>query len=659
MGAPPPWLLRPRSGGLVRGGGAGTCGVRSHRAAGRQRQAHGEDLDGGEIGHARRARQGGRMSLRRLAGQHRPLKVSFEFFPPRPVEREEQLWRAIRRLEPLGPAFVSVTYGAGGSTRERTHATVKRIVDETSLAPAAHLTCVASPKAEIEEIVRGYWDAGIRHIVALRGDMPDGSATYAAHPSGYASTPELIAATHATVKRIVDETSLAPAARLTCVASPKAEIEEIVRGYWDAGIRHIVALRGDMPDGSATYAAHPSGYASTPELIAAIRAIAPFEVSVGTYPERHPDSRSLEHDVELLRAKVAAGACRAITQFGFDKKATARFRDLVAKRGRDVAIVPGLMPTTNIKGVRRMAAKAGASIPGWLNRLYEGLDDDAETRKLVAAAVLAEQVEELRAEGFDQFHFYTLNQADLTYAACRILGMQPSSPASGGGPADGRGGGARGGGGGGPSMPADRGARIAWLKQEARKRILLLDGSWGVMIQGYGLREADFRGARFADHSHSLKGNIDILTLTRPDIIREVGHAYLAAGADILETNTFTTAESSQGDYGLSHIVHELCEAGARLARQICDEGSTPERPRLVAGVLSPTNRTASISPDVNDPAFRNITFDELRKTYRDAARGLIAGGADLLMIETIFDTLNAKAAIYAIDEVFEELNER
>jgi 5-methyltetrahydrofolate--homocysteine methyltransferase len=206
---------------------------------------------------------------------------------------------------------------------------------------------------------------------------------------------------------------------------------------------------------------------------------------------------------------------------------------------------------------------------------------------------------------------------------------------------------------------SDRTKRIAWLKQEARKRILLLDGSWGVMIQGYGLGEADFRGERFADHTHSLKGNIDILTLTRPDIIREVGHAYLAAGADILETNTFTTAESSQGDYGLSHIVHELCEAGARLAREICDEGSTPERPRLVAGVLSPTNRTASISPDVNDPAFRNISFDELRKTYRDATRGLIAGGADLLMIETIFDTLNAKAAIYAIEEVFEELNER
>jgi len=204
-------------------------------------------------------------------------------------------------------------------------------------------------------------------------------------------------------------------------------------------------------------------------------------------------------------------------------------------------------------------------------------------------------------------------------------------------------------------MSFDRTARIAWLKEEAKKRILLLDGSWGVMIQGYGLQEDDFRGHRFAGHSHELKGNIDILTLTRPDIIREVGHAYLAAGADILETNTFTTAASSQGDYGLSDLVGEMCEASARLARTICDEASTSARPRLVAGVLSPTNRTASISPDVNDPAFRNISFDELRSTYRDATRGLIAGGADLLMIETIFDTLNAKAAIFAIEEIFEE----
>jgi len=204
-----------------------------------------------------------------------------------------------------------------------------------------------------------------------------------------------------------------------------------------------------------------------------------------------------------------------------------------------------------------------------------------------------------------------------------------------------------------------RAARIRWMREEARKRILLLDGSWGVMIQGYKLGEDEFRGARFADHPHELKGNIDILTLTRPDIVREVGRAYLAAGADIIETNTFTTAASSQADYGLSHLVNEMCEASARLARQICDEATTADHPRLVAGVLSPTNRTASISPDVNDPAFRNITFDELRATYRDAARGLIKGGADLLMVETIFDTLNAKAAIFALEEAFEELGER
>src|SRR5690242_9841706 len=161
-------------------------------------------------------------------------------------------------------------------------------------------------------------------------------------------------------------------------------------------------------------------------------------------------------------------------------------------------------------------------------------------------------------------------------------------------------------------MNWDRSKRLAWLTAEAKRRILLLDGSWGVMIQGHGLTEADFRGERFAGHGHDLKGNIDVLTLTQPDLIREIGHAYIAAGADIIETNTFTSAESSQGDYGLEHLVGELCETGARLARSVCDEASTEERPRLVAGVLSPTNRTASISPDVNDPGFRNVTFDEL-----------------------------------------------
>jgi 5-methyltetrahydrofolate--homocysteine methyltransferase len=208
-------------------------------------------------------------------------------------------------------------------------------------------------------------------------------------------------------------------------------------------------------------------------------------------------------------------------------------------------------------------------------------------------------------------------------------------------------------------MSFDRAARIAWLREEAKKRILLLDGSWGVLIQGYKLQEKDFRGQRFADHPFELKGNTDVLTLTRPDVIRDIGHAYLAAGADIIETNSFTTAESSQSDYGLGHLVAEMCFESARLARITCDEATTSERPRLVAGVLSPTNRTASISPDVNDPAFRNVTFDQLRATYRDATRGLITGGSDLLMIETIFDTLNAKAAIFAIEEVFEELGER
>lgn len=288
------------------------------------------------------------MSLKRLANNERPLKVSFEFFPPKTAEMEEQLWRSIRRLEPLGPEFVSVTYGAGGSTRDRTHATVKRIVDETGLAPAAHLTCVGASREEIDNVVRNYWDAGIRHIVALRGDMPDGGA----------------------------------------------------------------------------YAPHPQGYAYTSDLIGGIRKVAPFEISVSAYPERHPDSASAAQDIQLLKGKVDAGATRALTQFGFDNAAFARFRDAAAREGINIPIVPGLIPTTNIKGIVRMAAKAGATVPDWLKRLYEGLDHDPETRRLIAAAVLAEQVEQLRGLGFDQFHFYTLNQADLTYAACRLLGMQ-------------------------------------------------------------------------------------------------------------------------------------------------------------------------------------------------------------------------------------------
>jgi len=295
------------------------------------------------------------MSIEELVCDTRPISVSFEFFPPRTVEAEESLWKTIRQLEPLQPSFVSVTYGAGGSARERTQTTVKRIVDEITLKAAAHLTCVGHSRREIEEIVRSYWEGGIRHVVALRGDMPDATAPYQPHALGFASTPDLI-------------------------------------------------------DG--------------------IRRIAPFEVSVSFYPEKHPDSPSLDHDIALLKRKVDAGATRALGQFCFDTNAITRFRDRAAAAGINVPIIPGLIPTTAFRSVQRMAARCGASIPAWLTRVYDGLDDDPESRRVVASAVLAEQVHQLRARGFTQFHFYTLNQANLIYAACRIMGLRPKGPAS-------------------------------------------------------------------------------------------------------------------------------------------------------------------------------------------------------------------------------------
>ncbi|HEX5279190.1 MAG TPA: methylenetetrahydrofolate reductase [NAD(P)H] [Micropepsaceae bacterium] len=292
------------------------------------------------------------MSLKTLAEQKSESAVSFEFFPPRTPEMENQLWNSIRRLAPLRPRFVSVTYGAGGSTRDRTHATVRRIIDETDLNPAAHLTCVGAPREIVDNVIRNYWQAGVRHIVALRGDMPEPGQAYCAHCDGYQTTAEL------------------------------------VRG---------------------------------------IRAVAPFEISVSAYPEKHPDSPHFEWDLDVLKEKIDAGAARAITQFAFDTAVYVRFRDRARKAGITVPIVPGLMPATNFKGVARMSARCGATVPDWLRGLYEKLDDDLESRKLVASAVLVEQVRELKAEGFDQFHFYTLNQAELTFAVCNILGIKPDA----------------------------------------------------------------------------------------------------------------------------------------------------------------------------------------------------------------------------------------
>ena len=279
------------------------------------------------------------------------LRVSFEFFPPRAEADDAALQQTIRELEPLAPSYVSVTYGAGGTTRERTHATVKRIVDETSLRPAAHLTCVGATREEIDRVVREYWDAGVRHIVALRGDPPAGSTSYVPHPGGYA------------------------------------------------------------------YAA---------DLVAGIRRVADFEVSVGAYPETHPEAASPDSDLDNLRRKLDAGATRAISQYFFDVWTFLRFRDRCAKAGIKAPIIPGILPVTNFQQVVKFSRMCGASVPGWLAALFDGLDEDADTRRLVAATVAAEQVRRLQEHGVEDFHFYTLNRADLTYALCHILGMRPA-----------------------------------------------------------------------------------------------------------------------------------------------------------------------------------------------------------------------------------------
>jgi methylenetetrahydrofolate reductase (NADH) len=279
-----------------------------------------------------------------------PIAVSFEFFPPNDAAMEETLWTSVRRLEPLAPRFVSVTYGADGSTRERTHNVVARIQAETVLTGAPHLTCVGAPRGEVLDLARRYWDSGIRHIVALRGDPPAAANRYTVYPDGFA---------------------------------------------------------------------HAS------ELVAGLKSVANFDISVAAYPETHPEARSAAADVDNLKRKVDAGATRAITQFFFYSDVYLRFRDVCATAGIDVPIVPGILPITRFPQLIRFAARCGANVPEELRCRFEGLEDDPETRKLIAASVAIEQVEYLRHHGVEEFHFYTLNRADLTFAICHSLGLRP------------------------------------------------------------------------------------------------------------------------------------------------------------------------------------------------------------------------------------------
>lgn len=281
------------------------------------------------------------------------IAVSFEFFPPKTEKMEETLWAAISRLAPLAPEFVAVTYGAGGSTRERTHNTVARIVRETGLRPAAHLTCVNATCAEVDEVARAYWEAGVRHIVALRGDPPGGVGS--------------------------------------------------------------------------EYQPFPGGYANAAELTTGLKKIAPFEISVAGYPEKHPESRDITACIENLKKKVDAGADRVITQFGFDNLHFLRYLEKARAAGVWIPITPGIVPIHNFSQVASFARKAGASVPAWLERRFEGLEHDTETSHYIAAAIATEQVLELVEEGIRHFHFYTLNRAGLVYAICHSLGLRPAA----------------------------------------------------------------------------------------------------------------------------------------------------------------------------------------------------------------------------------------
>jgi len=278
-----------------------------------------------------------------------PVSLSFEFFPPNDAEMERTLWSSLERLAPLAPRFVSVTYGADGSTRERTHNVVTRILHETTLTPAPHLTCVGAPRGEILDLARGYWDAGVRHIVALRGDAPPGQS----------------------------------------------------------------------------YTPHPEGFAYAADLVRGLKTVGDFDISVAAYPEVHPDAPSAQFDLDNLRAKIDGGANRAITQFFFDTDIFLRFRDQCAAAGISAEIVPGILPITRFPHMLRFARRCGASVPDWVAHQFDGIDDDPETRRMIAANLAIEQLRRLREHGVHEFHFYTLNRAELTYAICHALDVRP------------------------------------------------------------------------------------------------------------------------------------------------------------------------------------------------------------------------------------------
>ncbi len=290
-----------------------------------------------------------------VARGSRPVQVSFEFFPPNDAAMERTLWESVQRLAPLGPRFVSVTYGADGSTRARTHNVVMRVLHETTLTGAPHLTCIGATREEILEIARNYWANGVRHVVALRGDPPQGNGPYRPYPGGF------------------------------------------------------------------DYAV---------DLVSGLRSVADFDISVAAYPETHPEAPNAQFDLDNLKRKVDAGAARAITQFFFDTQLFLRFRDRCAQAGISVSIVPGILPITRFPQLLRFAERCGASVPEWLRHEFDGLDDDPETRRMISASLAIRQVRELQKHGVEEFHFYTLNRSELTYAICHALGLRPQAASS-------------------------------------------------------------------------------------------------------------------------------------------------------------------------------------------------------------------------------------